>query len=162
VYSGTSAAAAHGSAAAALLLAIDDWTALQIRQHLIASADRVPGLRGLCRADGRLNLRRAVCGPFAIVSPVGGPHARNSPFNVQWNLEYNSPVIDPAVNTVELSIVDRASGAVVTVLTPVGGVLANTAVFPAMMPAQVMQNVAVRLRCLQRKFFADSAPFDVV
>jgi subtilisin family serine protease len=38
-YGGTSAAAAHVSGAAALLLAIDDWTPQEIRAHLVASAD---------------------------------------------------------------------------------------------------------------------------
>jgi subtilisin family serine protease len=60
-YSGTSAAAAFVSGAAALLLTINsDWPPQTIREILMDSVDPDPGLRALCRAGGRLNLRRAV------------------------------------------------------------------------------------------------------
>src|SRR5205085_3483188 len=61
--SGTSAASAHVSAAAALLLSIDQGTPQQIQTHLTESAERPSVLWGTCRSEGRLNLRRAVCGP---------------------------------------------------------------------------------------------------
>jgi thermitase len=155
VYSGTSVSAAHASGAAALLLAIDNWTPLEIRQHLIASADPIPHLNGLCRANGRLNLRRAVCGPFRIVSPGGGQHPRGSPVNVQWNLEYDSPVI----NTVEISI-NRSNGTSVATLGT--GIPANAGVFAANLPNQPRPNVVIRVRCLQKNLYAESAPFDIV
>jgi subtilisin family serine protease len=60
-YSGTSPAAAHVSGAAAVLLSINPrWTAQQIRDCLIGSADRIAKLERFCREGRRLNLHRAV------------------------------------------------------------------------------------------------------
>jgi subtilisin family serine protease len=60
-YSGTSAAAAHVSGAAALLLSIEpSWTAEKVRGHLMKTVDPIPDLRHYCRAGGRLNVGRAV------------------------------------------------------------------------------------------------------
>jgi len=60
-YSGTSAAAAHVSGAAALLLSIQpSWTAEKVRGHLMETVDPIPDLRHCCRAGGRLNIGRAV------------------------------------------------------------------------------------------------------
>jgi subtilisin family serine protease len=59
-YSGTSAAAAQVSAAAALVRAFRPlWTAPQVRAHLMASVDPFRFLD--CVAGGRLSLRRAIC-----------------------------------------------------------------------------------------------------
>jgi thermitase len=61
LYNGTSAAAALVSAAAAMLLSVDDkLSPKQVRDRLIASADKSAGLKGLCRANGRLNLSQAL------------------------------------------------------------------------------------------------------
>jgi subtilisin family serine protease len=88
--SGTSAAAAQLTAAATMLLTIGAWTPQEIRDHLVASADLVRGLAGICRANGRLNLRRAICGPFTIVQPSGGQRLQhNSLYDVEWR----SPVV---------------------------------------------------------------------
>jgi subtilisin family serine protease len=155
-YSGTSPAAAHASGAAALLLAIDNWSPVEIREHLTKSADFVPHLNGLCRANGRLNVHRAICGPFRIVSPGGGNHAPSSPFTVQWTLDYDSPV----VQTVEITINRHADGALVAPL--VSGIPANTPAFPTSMPSVATPDVIVRVRCLEKNLYADSAPFDIV
>jgi subtilisin family serine protease len=65
-YSGTSAAAAHVSGAAALLLSIrPSWTAENVRGHLMETVDPIPDLRHYCRAGGRLNVGRAVKELFA-------------------------------------------------------------------------------------------------
>lgn len=59
-YSGTSAAAAQVTAAAALIRAFKTgWTAAQVRAHLMASVDPFRFLD--CIARGRLSLRRAIC-----------------------------------------------------------------------------------------------------
>lgn len=59
-YSGTSAAAAQVTAAAALIRAFKPgWTAPQVRAHLMASVDPFRFLD--CIAGGRLNLERAIC-----------------------------------------------------------------------------------------------------
>src|SRR5205823_8072585 len=94
-YDGTSAAAAFASGAAAMLLSIDDtWKPNEIRDHLIASADECAGLRGLCRANGRLNLRRAVCGPFSVTVPGAEAGFKSGEkITVKWQLEYDSPVV---------------------------------------------------------------------
>lgn len=60
-YSGTSAAAAQVSGAAAVLLSLKpNWKAEDVRNCLMRSADRLPGLDKYCRCGGRLNLREAV------------------------------------------------------------------------------------------------------
>lgn len=71
-YSGTSPATAFVAHAAAVLKAMNSaWTPREIREHLVASVDRVP--RWLpCVAEGRLALGRAVCGPLAITAPLAG------------------------------------------------------------------------------------------
>ena len=59
-YSGTSAAAAQVTAAAALIRAFKpNWTAPQVRAHLIKSVDPFRFLD--CIAGGRLSLKRAIC-----------------------------------------------------------------------------------------------------
>lgn len=90
-YSGTSAACAHVAYAAALLKAMNPgWTPTDIREHLVASVDTSPWLA--CLARGRLNLDRAVCGPFVITSPMAGDQwqvGANTP--VTWNRRYQTP-----------------------------------------------------------------------
>jgi subtilisin family serine protease len=70
-YSGTSAACAHVAYAAALVRTLNPgWTPLQVREHLIDSVDPRPWLH--CEARGRLNLTRAVVGPFMLMLPSTG------------------------------------------------------------------------------------------
>jgi len=103
-YSGTSTAAAHISGAAALLLAIDDWTPRELREQLVASARPSRRLRGTCRAEGRVDLSRAIVGPFAVTSPSGGqPLTRGSPVVVRWDRLYAAPI----VSSVEVSFIDK-------------------------------------------------------
>jgi subtilisin family serine protease len=106
-HNGTSVAAAYLSGAAALLLAIDSsWTPQEIHVHLNESADRPRSLQGICNSEGRLNLRRAVCGPFQIVAPAGGlPLPGGVSSNVQWTLEYPSTIMTQA----EISVRDAAT-----------------------------------------------------
>jgi Subtilase family len=59
-YSGTSAAAAEVTAAAAVIRALKPtWTAHHVRAHLMASVDPLPFVD--CIAGGRLSLKRAIC-----------------------------------------------------------------------------------------------------
>jgi Subtilase family len=91
-YSGTSPATAFVAQAAAVLKAMNPaWTPRQIREHLVASVDRVP--RWLpCVAEGRLALGRAVCGPLAITAPLAGDewHAGTNR-QVTWTSSYATP-----------------------------------------------------------------------
>jgi subtilisin family serine protease len=164
-YSGTSAAAPHVAAAAALLLAIEAtgaapqiaWTPTLLRDHLIASADLIPELRGLCQANGRLNIHRAVCGPLIYHGPPALARGAGSQVTVEWRLRYDSP----AVSTVELVVIDRATGQDVTTPTPATNV--NLLNGDAQMPLTAMSNVAIRIRCCEMpNFFADSEPFNII
>jgi len=151
-YGGTSAAAAQVSAAAAMLLAIDaSWQPNQIRDHLVASPDPLTNLRGTCRAEGRLNLRRAVVGPFSIVQPSGGQRLRRgSIYDVEWISEYNSPV----VNTVDITI----NG----VGPPLASGVPNNGRCQVTWPNQAIANAVLRLSCVQKNLYAESAPFDII
>jgi subtilisin family serine protease len=91
-YSGTSAACAFVAAAAAVLKAMNPgWTPRDIRDHLVASVDKV--LRWLpCIAEGRLSLVRAVCGPLRITAPLGGALWKTGASRaVTWTASYTTP-----------------------------------------------------------------------
>ena len=61
LHSGTSAATAFVSAAAAMMLSVQpDLTPKQIRDRLVLSADPCASLEGLCRSGGRLNFSKAL------------------------------------------------------------------------------------------------------
>jgi thermitase len=155
-YTGTSVAAAHVSAAAGLLLAIDDWTPAEIRDHLVASADPVRNLPGAGRTGRRLNLRRAVCGPFAITAPAGGaPLPAGSTVTVQWSNEYQAPV----VSSVEVSFRDANNRS--TVLGAVAAGLPNSGSAQVMVPGPAAQAI-IRVRCEQKNLYADSDVFAIV
>ena len=136
--------------AAAMLLSIDDtWKPNEIRDHLIASADECAGLRGLCRANGRLNLRRAVCGPFSVTVP--GPEAgfkSGEKITVKWQLEYDSPV----VKTVDISIDGQN-------LTPGDGVPAAAEYCEVQLPSRPISNAVLRVKCREKNLYTDYAPF---
>lgn len=159
-FSGTSVAAAHVTGAAALLLAIDNWTPSEIRDHLVASATQTRGLQGTCRANGRLNLRQAVLGPFTLIDPPP-PRVRRrkrlqlpggSQYTVRWRSAYNSPV----VGAVEITISGLRRP-----LTPAGGV-PNIGRYQVTLPTGRRNNAVLRLRCVQKQLYTESAPFDII
>ena len=150
---GTSAAAAYVSAAASLLLGIDDWTPQEIREHLNASADRFRSLEGICRSNGRLNLRRAVCGPFHIVQPAGGEMLESgSTFDVRWTSDY----ADPVIGNVEIFAMRQGGGASISL-----GVFPDSGVQPVTLPNLTMP-AFIRLKAQTKNLYADSAPFEIV
>jgi thermitase len=154
-YTGTSVAAAHMSSAAALLLAIDDWTPREIREHLVASARLSRGLRGTCRAQGRLDLRRAVLGPFTVTSPGEGEELmQGSSYPVQWTIGYAAPV----VSSIEISFLDQASGAL---LARFGG-LPNNGHRRVAVPNRPTARAIIRVKGEQKNLYADSKPFKIV
>jgi len=153
-HSGTSVSSAYVSAAAALLLAIDSWTPEEIRQHLNASADPVHSLSRICRSGGRINLRRAVCGPFKVTNPTGGEEIpTGSPMVVQWATEYTTPV----VGTVEVSLMEAATG---NVLISVGA-QPSSGSRTLMMPATAT-SAFIRVKAEAKNLYTDSATFDLV
>ena len=155
-YSGTSAAAAHITGAAALLLSIDNWTPGDLREHLVASADRIHDLRRMCRAEGRLNLGRAVLGPFVINAPRGGEHlVRNTQYRVRWRLEYESPV----VNTVELSLRNNVTSAAVVLAGPLPAGAGEATVT---LPNNPVPKAFIRIKCLQKRLYTDLEIFRII
>jgi hypothetical protein len=155
VYSGTSAAAAHVSGAAALLLKIDDWTPQEIPAHLIASAEPIRKLNGLCRANGRLSLSRAVLGPFSIVRPQAAEQLQQG---VSYRVEWRSEYVTPVVNTVGIAFIDQATGAI---LSRFGG-LPNNGHRQVVVPNAATRQAIVRVCCEQKNLYADSQAFRIV
>jgi subtilisin family serine protease len=91
-YSGTSAAAAHASAAAALVFALNPgWTPVDVIQHLIASAEAIPRLQVACITGRRLHIGRAVYGPLRVTAPLPGVVLPvNVQTNITWAVDYNN------------------------------------------------------------------------
>jgi thermitase len=149
-YSGTSPSAVQVSAAAAMLLAIDNsWSPSEIREHLVASADPVRNLRGLCRANGRLNLRRAVVGPLSVVAPAGGERLRRgSTYEVRWAAEYDTP----AVTSVAISVGNN----LLATANPENGRCQVT------LPSQPIGGAVIRIKSMQKNLYADSRAFDII
>jgi thermitase len=145
-YSGTSAAAAHVSGAAALLLSIDErWRPEEIRDHLIASADPVNDLKGVCRAEGRLNLRRAVLGPFEITASRQGQE-----LVVEWSCNYRSRVVE----TASLSLIDCDSSIAVSLAQRLD--TRGRRNFP--IPNTPMARAFVRVESGERRLYTDCEP----
>jgi thermitase len=152
---GTSVAAAHVSAAAALLLCLGAWTPREIREHLVASASPSLSLRGTCRAHGRLDLRRAILGPFRVASPAGGEELiQGSAYSVRWASDYASPV----VSSIDIFFIDSGTGAV---LDHFGG-QPNNGLATVRVPNQLTTDAVVRVKCGQKNVYADSKPFKIV
>jgi thermitase len=153
-FSGTSPAAAHVSAAAALLFAVDDWTPDELRRHLNASADRRRGLLHTCSSQARLNLRRAVCGPFTIVAPAGGEElGHGTLFDVRWTLDYDSPI----VQHVEISFINAATGAALGApVNAAAGALTRQVTVPNA-PGQAF----IRVKCTEKNLYTNSKVFAI-
>jgi subtilisin family serine protease len=151
---GTSASAAHVSAAAGLLLAInDDWTPAEIRDHLVASGDIIPNLQGAGRDGPRLNLARAVRGPFSVTQPRAGVTlAQGAGYTVQWLNLYNAPI----VTSVAVHFID----AVGTILGSFPG-LPNTGSATVVVPNRATPQARIRVQCEQKNLYADSAVFQI-
>jgi len=108
-YSGTSAAAAHVSAGAALVFALNPhWQPAQVVEHLTASADLIPKLSPVCVNGRRLNLARAVGGPLRVLSPGPGTVPAAAVTNLTWAVDYNNP----AFAQVAIDFVEDPGGAV--------------------------------------------------
>src|SRR5204863_10100546 len=111
--------------------------------------------------EGRLNLRRAVCGPFQIVAPAGGvPLKGGLSFNVQWTLEYNSTIVQNA----EISFRNAGNGAIFA--GAVFGPFAANAGQPGQavnVPVQPPGTQAfIRIRSLEKNLYTDSDVFQII
>jgi thermitase len=151
-YTGTSPAAAQVSAAAAMVLALHgSWSPSQIRDHLVASAEPARHLRGLCRADGRLSLRRAIeYTPLSVVRPAGGEKLqRGSMYEVRWKSDY----LTPAVTTVAISINGQSLQAG----------LPNNGQYKVALPNNAIAAAVIRVSSEQQaNLYAESRKFAVV
>ena len=121
-YSGTSAAAAHVSAGAALVFALNPhWQPAHVVQHLTTSADLCPRLSMVCVQGRRLNLARAVGGPLRVLSPGAGAVPAAAATNITWAVGYNNP----AFAQVRIDFVEDPGGAV-------SAIAANVPIAPAL------------------------------
>lgn len=157
-YSGTSAACALVANAAAVLKAMNpSWTPPQIRNHLIASVDKIP--RWLpCIAEGRLNLARAVRGPLAITQPLANDvWLAGSTRQVAWSQAYVSP---PTCATVRVLLSDNGGATYPTVLA--SGTLASALKCSVTAPNQTIANARIKLESEQGPgLFNESGVFKV-
>ena len=98
VYHGTSASAAFASTAAALVMALnrqENWKAKATIEHLVASADAVPGLDLAVVGGKRLNIKRAVDGPLHVTAPTAADALQvGVPFTIKWTRDYVNPRLD--------------------------------------------------------------------
>jgi subtilisin family serine protease len=90
-YSGSSAACALTTSAAALLLSLNpNLKPAEIKTHLKASVDRFPWLP--CASEGRLNINKAVRGPVELVKPHAGDQwVKSATADVTWTQNYSTP-----------------------------------------------------------------------
>ena len=91
-YSGTSAAAAFASSAAALVVALNPtWGPLEVIQHLKDFGRQAASLALVCTDGNRLNIRRAVEGPITIVAPAEGASLQAGKSTaIRWANDYKS------------------------------------------------------------------------
>jgi thermitase len=159
-FSGTSPASAHVSAAAALLLSMGQWTPAEIRTHLNESADRLSVLWGTCISEGRLNLRRAVCGPFQILAPVGVLSIpRASSFNVRWTSEYPSTIMTQA----EISVIDDGTNIALgpAILVPATSLVQSVPIPNAPGTSAFIRVRGVRASGVPTNLYTDSDVFQI-
>lgn len=113
-YSGTSAAAAFASSAAALVFALNpNWTPADVIQYLKDSSDKLASLKRICVDGNRLNIGRAVNGPLHITWPTRGETVHvGKPATICWANDFPSQKlnririefsVDDGVNWTELA-----------------------------------------------------------
>jgi subtilisin family serine protease len=148
-YSGTSAACAYVSYAAALIKTMNPgWTSEEIRRHLVASVERSRWLK--CISKGRLSLERAVLGPFTITAPAAGtvwPKATN--VQVKWARIYQT-----GKPTTRIKVEISKNGAPYTVLAPS---VPNTGSCTVLAPNAVIGAAKLRIRSVQAPPFYDES-----
>jgi subtilisin family serine protease len=155
VYSGTSAAAAHVSAAAVLLRALSPaLTAGEIRQHLMSSVDPRPDLR--CVARGRLNLARAICGPLEVTGPRATDRWKGGTVReVRWRQAYETP----ACRTVDVRLSADGGATYPTLLAAAVPVAGGAGLVPV--PSQAIPHARIRIESAPGRFRAESPVFRI-
>ena len=100
------------------------------------------------------------CGPIRITAPAGGqPLQRGTLFNVQWNLEYPSTI----VQNVRVSFIDRANGKVLAEFPnePAISGPQQSGQQQVMVPNQATAQAFVRVRAVEKNLHADSDLFEI-
>lgn len=153
-YTGTSAACAHVTYAAALIKTMNpSWRPAEIRRHLVASVARSRWLK--CIARGRLSLERAVLGPFIITSPVAGDvWTRSTNETITWRNSYTTGRPTTTV-TIEILKGDGSS-------TVLAAGRPNNGACTVVAPAEAIVTARIRIRSDQAPcFYTDSGVFSV-
>ena len=124
-----------------------------IRDHLVNSADQLPALKRMCRAGGRLNLERAVLGPFQIEASRQGQE-----LIVEWSCAYQSQ----AVGTAQLSLIDCDDRSNAILLAQKLGTSGQRRFpLPGQGPGRLMEKAFVRAECGEKRLYTDSKPFSI-
>jgi subtilisin family serine protease len=158
-YTGTSAAAAHVSAGAALVFALNPgWGSKDVIQHLIASADTIADLEIACIGGKRLNLGCAVNGPLHITAPLAGAtlNLTGSPNIITWTCDYTNPRLTDV--RIDFSTDNFVTTTPLTPLVPIG---AGTFACP---PGSLAATTTGQIRITpnQGNFPVVSDPFTVI
>lgn len=148
--SGTTLAAPHVSAAAALLLALHpNWDFGQLKSHLMASTDKLPQLQGKVASGGRLNVAKAVTGPLQSVSAENGNVWKiGSAQSIRWEVSYQTPVC------MTVDIRWSTDGGVNFPLTLIAGAK-NTGKQLITAPGDLTSQGKIRIQCSDTQLFSD-------
>ena len=159
-YTGTSAAAALVTSAAALLKSIDPaWTPQDLRDHLTASGDPLPDAPIYRRRllGGRLNLERAVCGPLRVLDPHAGLAWQiGTLVDVKWQRRYATP----GCQTLRIRL--STDGGTTYPITLATGVPNDpNPVWSVLVPNLSTTQARLKLESEQRRFSAESEIFGI-
>jgi subtilisin family serine protease len=154
-YSGTSPAAAHVSGLAALLKQRNKgWTPAMLRGHIIASVDAVRALRKKCASGGRVNFRRALCGPLRVLKPRAHDRLTNGTVvPVFWGNDYQTP----ACQTLSIKLEEVGTSTIHVLATHVP----NNGQFHVKLPGNPIPKARIRIVSEQGDFHAASEVFEV-
>lgn len=147
---GTTYATPHVSGAAALLKAQHPhWTYVQLKAHLMASVDKLGSLEKKVASGGRLNVRRAVYGPFEQLTISGGTNWKiGSAQKIRWQELYMTPVCD------HIDILWSTDGG--TNFGPLEIAVPYTLKHTINVPAGATTQGVVRVQCSKTQFKSDS------
>jgi subtilisin family serine protease len=152
-YSGTSAACALVTSAAALLLSLNPGLKpAEIKAHLRASVDHFPWLSNA--SHGRLNVNSAVRGPIQLMKPrPGDVWVKSTTADVTWTQSYSTPAC-PSVRV----LLSRNGGP----FTQIGTSVTSDGKCTVAVPNQATLNARVRVVSdLAPSMYAESGVFQI-
>lgn len=105
-WSGTSMATPHVAGLAALVWAKNpEFTAVEVKEHILDTADVLPQLTGLVSSGARINVARALKDDFSVgVEPVAEEIARviRSPMMMDGNLDLVTEVYEKGATSIQV------------------------------------------------------------